>query len=534
MIPQKLHFTWKSHTLKPQYQVIVNSWREKHPDWEIKIWSDRDNRALIEKNYPWFLPIYDAYPENIMRADAVRYFILHHEGGVYSDLDVECYHPIDALIKGSSLFLSVEPETHTKTDIATCRGLSFMLCNAFMGSESGHRFWPHVHEVLMKQKECPYVLDATGPFMLTGAGLTAPGEIRPDVILPELWSPDSALGQENTDTDAFIANIEEKFRALSSDAKPLVSHLWHSTWAREERLLITRVLSNLKWRRRKHKYPSLNFDNNCDDNIISHQSLRPVTERPRILIATPMKNAEKYIGHYKKLIEALDYPSEQLDIAILFSDSTDKTEAKLQWLQAEWSGKYRSVTVERIDFDFYFEGERWEPSMQLQRRSILAKCRNHLAGKAVDANDYCFFMDVDLSEMSTSILQDMLSARQDVVMANCIDEHGRAFDLNAFLYERYPTFNYLYRYARKNGLLQPPIGYPRIYLTDLTYLNVVPLDCVGGTALLINSDVLRKGVHFPETPYKYHIETEGFGLMAKDKGFRVVGMPNTRVVHPRH
>jgi hypothetical protein len=41
-------------------------------------------------------------------------------------------------------------------------------------------------------------------------------------------------------------------------------------------------------------------------------------------------------------------------------------------------------------------------------------------------------------------------------------------------------------------------------------------------------------VVFPETPYKYHLETEGFGLMARERGFSVVGMPNLKVVHPRH
>ena len=51
-------------------------------------------------------------------------------------------------------------------------------------------------------------------------------------------------------------------------------------------------------------------------------------------------------------------------------------------------------------------------------------------------------------------------------------------------------------------------------------------------ALLVKSEVLKQGVHFSEEPYHYHIETEGFSLMAKERGFTVVGMPNLTVVHP--
>ena len=178
----------------------------------------------------------------------------------------------------------------------------------------------------------------------------------------------------------------------------------------------------------------------------------------------------------------MDYPVEQIDIAILFSDCRDKTEERLRQLKREWQTRYRSVTVEKIDFNFHPTVKRWEPSIQFKRRSILAKCRNHLAGKAVDGYAYCLFIDVDLSAIPPDLIQAMISAQHDVVMANCVNEDGKPFDLNAFLYEELPNFNYLYRYARKQGLLQPPSGRPRVYLTELTYLNVVPLDCVGGTS----------------------------------------------------
>ena len=43
--------------------------------------------VLTPSRYPWFLETWDAYPFNIERADAIRYFVLAHYGGVYIDLD---------------------------------------------------------------------------------------------------------------------------------------------------------------------------------------------------------------------------------------------------------------------------------------------------------------------------------------------------------------------------------------------------------------------------------------------------------------
>lgn len=43
--------------------------------------------ATDPSRYPWFLETFDSYPYPIQRADAIRYFVLHHFGGIYIDLD---------------------------------------------------------------------------------------------------------------------------------------------------------------------------------------------------------------------------------------------------------------------------------------------------------------------------------------------------------------------------------------------------------------------------------------------------------------
>merc|ERR1719414_2863004 len=57
------------------------------PSWSYRLWSDADLEAFMQTHYPSFMPTWQIYPRNIMRVDAVRYFWLHHFGGIYADLD---------------------------------------------------------------------------------------------------------------------------------------------------------------------------------------------------------------------------------------------------------------------------------------------------------------------------------------------------------------------------------------------------------------------------------------------------------------
>lgn len=56
--------------------------------------------------------------------------------------------------------------------------------------------------------------------------------------------------------------------------------------------------------------------------------------------------------------------------------------------------------------------------------------------------------------------------------------------------------------------------------------EIVNLDGVGGTALLVKGDVHRDGAMFPPFPFYHLIETEGFAKMAKRLGWNSFGLPN--------
>jgi glycosyltransferase involved in cell wall biosynthesis len=168
-IPKIIHQTWKDEQLPEAFAAFAAGWRQHHPDWEYRLWTDADNRQLIQEACPWFLPIYDAYPRPIQRADAARYVILSRFGGVYVDLDCECFGPIDALLQHRDCVLATEPPPHCEI-----HGLSRCISNAFMAATPGHGF---IHALLAElashrpnrrrqRRRFKAVLDTTGPFMV--------------------------------------------------------------------------------------------------------------------------------------------------------------------------------------------------------------------------------------------------------------------------------------------------------------------------------------------------------------------------------
>ena len=76
----------------------MRSWREHHPEWTVRLWDERSVSALVNESYSWFAPTFHALPSKIQQADAARYVILHAVGGLYADLDVECFKSFAAIM----------------------------------------------------------------------------------------------------------------------------------------------------------------------------------------------------------------------------------------------------------------------------------------------------------------------------------------------------------------------------------------------------------------------------------------------------
>lgn len=163
-IPPYIFQTWKSKVeFPPLYGCWMSTFVAKNPGFRHIVWDDRDNRDFIEQLHPWFLPIYDTYPREIYRADAVRYFFLYTFGGIYADMDAECLKPLDELrYRGDVLLGRMGNDLDFQHSIP----------NATMASKPREEFWLLViWTMLVSAQQMPLREPdyATGPVILKSA-----------------------------------------------------------------------------------------------------------------------------------------------------------------------------------------------------------------------------------------------------------------------------------------------------------------------------------------------------------------------------
>jgi mannosyltransferase OCH1-like enzyme len=182
-IPRIIHQTWANESIPAKWQEAQKSCLDLHGDYEYKLWTDEKSRQFILDEYPWFLETYDNYPYPIMRADAIRYFILSHYGGIYIDLDDGCQRRLDPLLSYHAWLRKTIPT-----------GIS----NDAMGSVPNHPFFLHVIENLQRFSRnwgVPYitVMYNTGPLFLSVVwkeymGTTTGEESRVRILMPDEYN----------------------------------------------------------------------------------------------------------------------------------------------------------------------------------------------------------------------------------------------------------------------------------------------------------------------------------------------------------
>ena len=99
MIPRVIHQIYgifddgKSYKDIPDYVTSHNKTKQFCHEYGIhhKFWNLKMVLELLESHYPDFVELWGDFNEPIQRADFARYIILHHEGGIYLDMDI---HPM--------------------------------------------------------------------------------------------------------------------------------------------------------------------------------------------------------------------------------------------------------------------------------------------------------------------------------------------------------------------------------------------------------------------------------------------------------
>ncbi|ELU12549.1 hypothetical protein CAPTEDRAFT_54872, partial [Capitella teleta] len=165
-IPHIIHQVWDTRDIPHFFHAWVSRWMDVNPGWGYWLWTIDDAKLLIGSQYPEYLALFESYPEVIHRADAMRYFILHHFGGVYMDLDMEPLKPLDNWTSNYDVVLSQECYEHTYV----VRGESEPnIVNGVMFARPQHPFFLSAVKSLpdAANKYFGDFLQATGPVFLS-------------------------------------------------------------------------------------------------------------------------------------------------------------------------------------------------------------------------------------------------------------------------------------------------------------------------------------------------------------------------------
>ncbi len=521
MIPPLIHQTWRDSDIPDRFSAYVASWPRHHPGWTVRLWTDGDLDALAADHFPHLLEMFRAYPLPIMRADLGRYMVLAVHGGVYADLDAEALGSFAALQSETLPVFAEEPLSHALNCAPRVRGFDRLVGNAVMASPAAHPFWAHLLSILQRCSSATGPLDATGPFVLTAAVETAPPGARPLVLSAGTFSSRDNRGNRLPAVQA-------------GEVVPMADHHWVGTWYKHRPSLSWSKRAK-GWLRRRLTY--LRHGGDGPDRRLLGTVDRDRVAAARadgkdVLIAVVARQAAGRIDRLFNAILALETQA-SLSIAFLVGDSTDGTAEAIRRFQEGHGATFRRFTLIERDYGGRFEEVRWQPSYQRVRRARIARARNDVVRRGLLDEDWVLFIDADIAAFPSSILDRLLAADAKIVHPNCVFEPGgRSFDLNAWVSDFVMPDHFYYRYII-DGLYQPPVDLSRIYLSDLRYRDEVDLDSVGGTMLLVDANLLRAGLIFPETPYRRLIETEGFAALARDLGVRIVGLPNVETIHPR-
>ncbi len=225
VIPKIIHQTWKTSDLPPLFARCRRSWLRRHPSWTYRFYTDQDCSRFVRTRCPAFYRLYQSLARPVQQADLFRYLVVYLEGGIYADMDMHCFKPLDPLIKKTDVLFTKEALITRCYQRQLGYAQPFQVANCIFAARPGHPFLKIILDHVKTAGAGPVLTDAdvesqTGPRMLTRLFFSAPQTVTDKIrLLPPicLMSPDIY-------PDVFPLNINMYAR-----------HLNAGTWKKKER-----------------------------------------------------------------------------------------------------------------------------------------------------------------------------------------------------------------------------------------------------------------------------------------------------------
>jgi hypothetical protein len=168
-----------------------------------------------------------------------------------------------------------------------------------------------------------------------------------------------------------------------------------------------------------------------DSTEITHISLdgikstaNAISNKERILILSPLRDAAPYLANYFDLLTQLTYPHDLIDLGFLVGDTTDDTLAvlavELEKIQNNPAIAFRSTMIVEKSFGVSLSQDveyRHSFAAQAPRRKTMGKARNYLLATAMKPDhSWVYWRDVDIVESPANIIEDFVAHDRDVLV----------------------------------------------------------------------------------------------------------------------
>ena len=215
-VPRVVHQIWiGGRPLPERFQASPRAWRELHPEWTHRLWSDAEVEGLLRERYPALEAAYRSY-DIAQRADLARYAILHRHGGIYCDLDVIPVRSFEPLL-GHALVLPETEPLGLSNDLVLARPGHPFLEELLEGLPAAVRRWdrpfvPHHFRVLL----------GSGPLYLT-------------------------LSLRRSGRGGEVHRLPRELYSSQDPARVYVMHVPGDSWARWDTHLFTFLWRRWRW-----------------------------------------------------------------------------------------------------------------------------------------------------------------------------------------------------------------------------------------------------------------------------------------------
>ena len=214
LIPKIIHHIWLGSPIPNKYKRCIESWKKHHPDWTVKMWTDKDIFS-----FPFVTGAKIKKARNPgQRSDIFRYEILNRYGGLYVDTDFFCLKSHDIIHHTCDLYASMNDSA---------------IFNGLMGCSPKH---PVVIACLNSiKKETKFstmatsIMGQTGPHLLTRLILKEINKNPNHKIIsyhPNYFYPFPAIFR----FDYWDSNQDFSIVAPFITPKAFAVHLWATSW----------------------------------------------------------------------------------------------------------------------------------------------------------------------------------------------------------------------------------------------------------------------------------------------------------------